>query len=168
MGCPEMAPPTPPAPPPPPTLSASRGTRDAPRTPGKAVAPLGGSSVIFRVEQIAEAVAREVERQRQREDRESRPPRHPRRRLEELLRSVEHRAPAVRGRLSAEPEEREHRLSDDRDRNRDRGLYEERTEDVGQDVARHQAHVAGPERARALHVVLGRRREHEAARQADG
>src|SRR5256885_4459449 len=123
--------------------------------------------VIFWVEQIAEAVAREVERQRQREDRESRPPRHPRRRLEELLRGVEHRAPARRGRLHAQPEEREHRLRDDRDRNRDRGLYEERADDVRQDVTRHQAQVAGPERAGALHVVLGRRREHEAAREAD-
>src|SRR5207245_3897901 len=86
-------------------------------------------SIVLGVEEVAQAVAREVEGQRQREDREPWPPRHPRRRLEELLRGVEHGAPARRGGLHAQPEEREHRLRDDRDRNRDGGLHEQRAED---------------------------------------
>src|SRR6185295_14032585 len=49
--------------------------------------------VIARVEDVAQAVAGEVERQRQQKDRQSRPVRHPRRLLEELLRGVQHRPP---------------------------------------------------------------------------
>src|SRR6185503_7569505 len=45
--------------------------------------------VVARIEEIAQPVAREIERQGEREDREPRPPGHPRRSLEELLGGVE-------------------------------------------------------------------------------
>src|SRR5215510_13983832 len=47
--------------------------------------PWRARSVIAGIEEVAQAVARQVEREREREDREARPPRHPRRRIEELL-----------------------------------------------------------------------------------
>src|SRR4029453_9260132 len=62
--------------------------------------------VVSGIEQVAQAVAGEIEREREREDREPRPPRHPRRRLQELLGGVQHRAPTRRGRLDAQAEER--------------------------------------------------------------
>ncbi len=92
---------------------------------------------------------------------------HPRRLLEELLRGVEHRSPRGRRRLHAEAEERQHGLGDDRGRDRDGGLHQDRADDVGQDVARHHAHdrrrrARGP-RARSLPPC----RQHEAPGEPD-
>src|SRR5262245_41771890 len=61
--------------------------------------------VVARVEPMRQAVAGEIERQREREDREPRPPGHPRRGFQELLSRVQHGAPARGGRLHAEAEE---------------------------------------------------------------
>src|SRR5439155_19595257 len=79
-------------------------------------------SVVLRIQPVAQAVARQVEGQRQREDGQPGPPRPPRRALEEFLGRVEHGAPARARRLNAQPEEGQDGLRDDRPRDGDGGL----------------------------------------------
>jgi len=50
------------------------------------------SSVDLRIQRVAQAVAQQVERKHQQEDRQARPDRHPRRPIEIVARCVEHAA----------------------------------------------------------------------------
>src|SRR5574341_1702657 len=124
-------------------------------------------SVVLGVQEVAQAVARQVEREGESEDGQAGPPGHPGGRFEELLGGVEHRAPARGGWLHAQPEEREDGFGDDRARDRDRGLDEESAEDVREDVPEHHAHVPAAEGPRALDVVFLRRGQHQPAGQPD-
>src|SRR3546814_16036239 len=70
-------------------------------------------SDLARVEGIAQIVAEEIEAEHDKEDRRAGPPGHPGRLGEEVLRYVQHGAPARRRRLLAEAEEGERRPQDD-------------------------------------------------------
>src|SRR3546814_8399728 len=72
-------------------------------------------SDLARVEGIAQTVAEEIEAENDKEDCRAGPPGHPGRLGEEVLRYVQHGAPARRRRLLAEGEEGERRLQIGRD-----------------------------------------------------
>src|SRR3546814_5449484 len=78
---------------------------------------------------------------------------------EEVLRYVQHGAPARRRRLLAEAEEGERRLQDDGGGDGERRLHQHRRENVGQDVAQDDGEVGDADGERAFHIVLRLRSE---------
>src|SRR3546814_11082423 len=85
----------------------------------------------------------------------------------EVLRYVQHGAPARRRRLLAEAEEGERRLQDDGGGDGERRLHQHRRENVGQDVAQDDGEVGDADGARAFHIVLRLHAEHLASGEAD-
>ena len=75
----------------------------------------------------------------------------------------DHRAPARRRRLHAEPEERQRRFGHDRRRDAERGRDEHRRDDARQHVLQHDADVARAERLGRLHELELAHDEHLAA-----
>src|SRR3546814_9915111 len=124
-------------------------------------------SDLARVEGIAQTVAKEIEAEHDKEDRRAGPPGHPGRLGEEVLRYVQHGAPARRRRLLAEAEEGERRLQDDGGGDGERRLHQHRRENVGQDVAQDDGEVGDADGARAFHIVLRLHAEHLASGEAD-
>src|SRR5215470_5069542 len=106
------------------------------------------------IERIAQAVAHQVEAHHDQEDSRSGPDGHPWSLGQEVLGDIEHRAPARRRRLLTEAEEREAGLGDDRGSDGQGRLHENRREDIGEDVAQHDAGVSQPDRTSAFNVVL--------------
>ena len=89
----------------------------------------------FGIERIAQAVAQQIERQHGDQDREAREGHDPPGAQHELARVGEHRAPFRRRRLRAEPEEAERRRVEDRGRDAERGLHDQRRGAVRQHLA---------------------------------
>src|SRR6266404_1875040 len=111
---------------------------------------LVGDAAEPRVEDVAQAVAEEVEPEHGEHDREPGEDRHPDARLDEVPRRREHVPPRGLRRLRAEPEEAEERLPEDRLGEVDGREHDQRRDDVRQDVAGDDPHVVGAERPRGF------------------
>src|SRR2546430_1841334 len=130
-----------------------------------AVPPMA-RSLDVRIEDVAQAVADQVEREYAHHDRDAGEHGDPRSGLEIRSPFVEHVSPRGRRRLGREAEVAERRLDQDRLRKRDRPLDHEGGHHVGQDVLerhRQARRAEGPDR---LDVVFLALREHRRAHDA--
>src|SRR3989449_7077797 len=100
------------------------------------------------IEEVAQGVAHDVEGEHGQHDRHPGERRDPGAALDVLAALAEDVAPARRGRWNAEAEERQARLRADGRRDVERGHDDERVEDVGEHVPRHDAELSAAERAR--------------------
>ena len=100
-----------------------------------------------RVESVAERVADEIEREDSEHDGEGGEDHHVRGVEEVGTGLVEHGAPAGSRCRDAESEETEGSFGEDRAGHADRGLHDERLDDIGQNVAQEEAEVRSAERA---------------------
>src|SRR6185369_1150328 len=139
----------------------------SPRTSRRLGSAFTALPLQLRVESVAQAITGEVERQHGDEDRQAGKRHDPPCALDELERARQHRAPFGRRRLRAETEEAERGGVEDRRREAEGRLDDERRGAVGQHGVEHQACGAGAGEARGLHVVLGELAEDGAARQAN-
>jgi len=112
------------------------------------------------VEDVAQTVADQVEREHGEHDGETGKDRDPGRGLEVRAALVEHVAPRRRRRLRRQSEIGQRGLDENRLRQRDGALHDERRDHVGQDVLERDGHTAGAEGPHGLHVVLGALGQH--------
>ena len=92
-----------------------------------------------RVGKIAQAVAEEIEAEHQQRDREPGKDRQVRRVEQVRAAAVQHRPPARRRRLHAEPEKTQRRFADDRAGHAERGLHDDRRNRGRHDVPQQHA-----------------------------
>ncbi len=118
------------------------------------------------VEDVAQAVAQQVEGEDGDHDRDAGEDRDPRRGFEIGAAFVEHVAPGRGGRLGREAQVAERGLDEDRLRQGHRALDHERREHVGQHVLERDHPAGGPERADGLHVFLFALGQHRPAHHA--
>src|SRR5688572_6304317 len=120
-----------------------------------------------RVERVAQRVPEEVEREHGDEDPESRSDARPPLQIREpALRVVHVGAPGRRRRLRAEPEERQCRLGEDREGDRERRLHDEGVRDVREHVTHHDPQPCRSDRPGRGHVLALTDGQHLAAREA--
>src|ERR1700730_13735912 len=105
------------------------------------------------VEGVAQTVAEGVQRDQRQRERERGDQRHVRRDLQRLVAFGRHRAPGRGGGRDAEPEVAQEGLENDRLRDQEGGLHDDRPERVGQDVPDQESHVPGPDGASGLHEL---------------
>src|SRR5579862_3766701 len=122
----------------------------------------GTDSALRRVEGGAQAVADEVDREHDDHDHQAREHREPPL-LRIRLRVGDELAERRRRRLDAEAEERQGGLYEDRRRDRERPVDDDRTERVREDVAEHDPDVPGAGGLRRLDVLLLAQREEHAS-----
>src|SRR5947207_5298074 len=130
------------------------------------VVPPVARSLDVRIEDVAQAVADQIEREHARHDRDARKHRDPRRGLEIGPALVQHVPPGWHRRLGREAEVAQRGLDQDRLGERDRPLHDERRAHVGQDVLEPHGPACGAERAHRLDVVLLALRQDRASHHA--
>src|SRR3954462_12360400 len=113
----------------------------------------GTDSPLLRVERVTQAVADEVDRDDDDQQRQAREDRDPPV-LRALLAVGDQRAERGRRRLDPEAEERERGLDDDRGADRQGAVDDDRAERVREDVPEHDPHVARARGFRGLDVLL--------------
>src|SRR5205085_5101010 len=111
-------------------------------------------ALLLRVERVAQPVTEEVHTQHDDQDREAREPHEPGRDEHLALRRVQEVPPRRRRRLDPEPEEREHRLRQDRGGHGKRDVHDDRPHRVRDQVGHDDPPVRAPRGARGLDELL--------------
>src|SRR5262245_50837198 len=113
-----------------------------------------GMSVQRRIEEVAESVTQEVETQGRQEDRQSGQDRQPRV-IEKVILSVrQHGSPGCSRRPLAQAQKRQQCGTENRTRNGQRGLHENRSDHIGQEMAEQNDPISHAGHDRRLDIVL--------------
>ena len=154
-----------------PRSTVSEAPRTAETRPPKLTSSCSTSSSALtdpgpRAEQVAQAVAQQVDAQHQHEQRHARDHDHPGAEEHVLLGLGDHQAPRRQRRRHAEAEEGERGLEQDGERDLERGHDDEVARDVGQHLARQDAKAraagapGGGDEVEVAHLHGGRARHH--------
>jgi hypothetical protein len=96
---------------------------------------------------IAQAVTHQVKAEYGKEDEQARHEHQPGIDIEERLPGTDHTSPTRSRRLDAEAKIAQHQLEDDIGPDKQRGIHDNWSGSVRQDMAEHQAEIARPNRA---------------------